>query len=54
MDYLNNKFYCLYTPESGVSLDESLMTFKGWQSYVLPIDSKRARFDIQSNWESNL
>lgn len=47
VDYLNNTFDHLYTPESAVSLDESLMKFKGRLSYIQFNPSKRARFGIK-------
>ncbi|KAG8239904.1 hypothetical protein J437_LFUL019476 [Ladona fulva] len=47
VDYLNEKLCQQYTPDSEVSIDESLMNFKGRLSYVQFIASKRARFGIR-------
>lgn len=47
VDYLNNTFSNLYTPNNEVSIDESLMKFKGRLSYIQFNPSKRARFGIK-------
>ncbi|KAF2882122.1 hypothetical protein ILUMI_24044 [Ignelater luminosus] len=46
--YLNEKFQSLYTPDEDVTIDESLMLFKGrlgWKQYI-PL--KKAKFGIKS------
>lgn len=47
VDYLNTKFCYLYTPDSEVAINESLMKFKGRLSFIQFIASKRARFGIK-------
>lgn len=46
-DYLNEKFHELYTPEENVSIDESLMKFKGRLGCVVFVRIKRARYGIK-------
>lgn len=48
VEFFNKKFSKLYTPDRDISIDESLMLFKGrlgWKQYI-PL--KRARFGIKS------
>jgi hypothetical protein len=47
LDHLNDRFRSVYTPEYEVSVDESLMTWKGWLSWKVYIPSKRSRFAIK-------
>lgn len=47
VDYLNDKFDELYTPEQNVSIDESLMKFKGRMGCVVFVRIKRARYGIK-------
>lgn len=47
IDYLNEKFESIYTAEEYVSLDESLMKYKGRMSYKQYNPSKRARFGVK-------
>jgi hypothetical protein len=44
LDHLNDRFRSVYTPECEVSVDESLMMWKGRLSWMVYIPSKRARF----------
>lgn len=46
-DYLNEKFHELYIPEEDVSIDESLMKFKGRLGCVVFVRIKRARYGIK-------
>lgn len=48
LDHLNKKFQTVYTPECYVSVDESLMMWKGRLGWKVFIPSKRARFGIKS------
>lgn len=45
--YFGNKFKANYTPDRNISIDESLMKFRGRLSYVQFNKSKRARFGIK-------
>lgn len=47
LDFLNDKYKEVYTPDRDVSVDESLMKFRGRLSYVQFNKSKRARFGIK-------
>lgn len=47
IDYLNEKFLQLYTPNESVPIYESLMKFRGRLSDVQFIASKRVRFGIK-------
>lgn len=47
IDYLNEKFISIYTPDEYVSLDESLMKYTGRMSYKQFNPSKRARFGVK-------
>lgn len=47
VDYLNDKFHELYTPGENVSIDESLMKFKGRLGCVVFVRIKRARYGIK-------
>jgi hypothetical protein len=47
LDHLNAKFRGVYTPECDVSVNESLMMWKGRLSWELYIPSKQARFGIK-------
>lgn len=47
VEYLNKKFFEIYTPEENVVIDESLMKFKGRLPYKQFNPSKRARFGIK-------
>jgi hypothetical protein len=49
LDHLNTRFRSVYTPERDVSVDESLMMWKGRLSWKVYIPSKRARFGIKSS-----
>lgn len=44
---INDKFEALYKPERDISIDESLMGFKGRLSWKQYIPSKRARFGLK-------
>ncbi|KAJ8942909.1 hypothetical protein NQ314_009884 [Rhamnusium bicolor] len=47
LQYLKNKFMTIYTPEKNISVDESLVGWKGrlqWKQYI---PSKRKRFGIK-------
>jgi hypothetical protein len=48
LDHGNAKFRSLYTPECDMSVDESLMMWKGRLSWKVYIPSERARFCIKS------
>jgi hypothetical protein len=48
LDHSNTKFRSVYTPECNVSVDESLMMWKGRLLWKVYIPSKRARFGIKS------
>jgi hypothetical protein len=48
LDHLNDKFRSVYTPECDMSVDESLMMWKGHFSWKVYIPSKCARFGIKS------
>jgi hypothetical protein len=48
LDNLNAKFRSICTSECDVSVDESLMMWKGHLSWKVYIPSKRARFGIKS------
>ncbi|CAK1595554.1 unnamed protein product [Parnassius mnemosyne] len=48
IDYVNKKFRQLYTPERAISVDESLLLWKGRLSWVQYIRSKVARFGIKT------
>ncbi|XP_023230290.1 piggyBac transposable element-derived protein 4-like [Centruroides sculpturatus] len=47
IEHLNFKFSTLYTPEEDITVDESLLLFKGRLSWKQYIRSKRARFGIK-------
>lgn len=47
VNYLNDKFTNLYTLKSKISIDESLMKYKGRLSFIQFIASKRARFGVK-------
>lgn len=47
VDYFNEKFDELYTPERDMSIDESLMKFKGRLGCVVFVRIKRARYGIK-------
>lgn len=47
VNYLNEKFDELYTPEEDMSIDESLMKFKGRLGCVVFVRIKRARYGIK-------
>lgn len=47
IDYFNQKFKTIYTPEEDVSLDESLMKYTGRMAYKQYNPSKRARFGVK-------
>lgn len=48
LDYCNQKFSALYVPDQHISLDESLLLWKGRLSWKQCIRSKAARFGIKS------
>lgn len=48
VEHCNQKFQALYTPERELSLDESLLLWKGRLSWVQCIRSKAARFGIKT------
>jgi hypothetical protein len=48
LDHLNDGFRSVYTPECEVSVDESLMTWKGRLSGKLYIPLKQAKYGIKS------
>lgn len=48
LDYLFAKFKSVYTPERNISIDESLMLWKGRLSWKQYIPIKRDRFGIKS------
>ncbi|KAG4074871.1 hypothetical protein HA402_009296 [Bradysia odoriphaga] len=47
VNFFNNKFDQMYTPEGDVSIDKSLMKFKGRLSNVVFSPQKRARYGIK-------
>ena len=47
-DYLVNKFKTLYLPKRDISIDESLLLWKGRLSWKQYIANKRSRFGIKS------
>ncbi|XP_050452209.1 piggyBac transposable element-derived protein 4-like [Cataglyphis hispanica] len=47
IDYFNEKFKTIYTPEEDLSLDESLMKYTGRMAYKQYNPSKRARFGVK-------
>ena len=47
-DYLVDKFRCNYIPERYVSIDESLLLWKGRLSWKQYIPRKRSRFGLKS------
>ena len=47
-DYVNEKFRLLYTPKKYVSIDESLLLWKGRLSWRQSILTKRARFGFKT------
>lgn len=47
VQYFNDKFEELYTPEEDMSIDESLMKFKGRLGCVVFVRIKRARYGIK-------
>jgi hypothetical protein len=49
LDHLNAEFGSVYTPECDVSLEESLLMWKGRLSWKAYIPSKLVRFDIKSS-----
>ena len=48
LQHIKNKFSSVYVPEEHVSIDESLMLWKGRLSWKQYIPSKRARYGIKS------
>lgn len=48
IDYLNNRFSTVYTPRRELSIDESLLLWKGRLSWIQCIRSKAARFGIKT------
>lgn len=48
VDYLNEKFIEIYTPAKEISIDESLLLWKGHLSWIQCIRTKAARFGIKS------
>lgn len=48
IEHCNSKFESLYTPEQELSLDESLLLWKGRLSFVQCIRTKAARFGIKT------
>jgi hypothetical protein len=48
LDFLNEKFRAVYSPRRELSLDESLLLWKGRLSWVQCIRTKAARFGIKS------
>lgn len=48
IEHLNNKFSSLYLPEQHISIDESLLLWKGRLSFVQLIATKAARVGIKS------
>lgn len=48
LEYLSNFFTEIYTPERELSIDESLMLWKGRLSWKQYIKIKRARFGIKT------
>lgn len=48
LEHLNNKFKILCTPERDVTIDESLMLYKGRLGWVQYLPLKRARFGIKT------
>lgn len=48
LEHLNKKFKSVYTPRREVSIDESLLLWKGRLSWIQCIRSKAARFGIKS------
>ena len=47
-DYLSQQFSLLYTPERDISIDESLLLWKGRLSWKQYIPKKRSRFSMKS------
>ena len=47
-DYLVNKFKILYIPNKNISIDESLLLWKGHLSWKQYVPSKRSRFGMKS------
>ena len=47
-DYFVDKFHCNYIPERDVSIDESLLLWKGRLSWKQYIPRKRSRFGLKS------
>jgi hypothetical protein len=47
LEHLDKKFWTVYTPECDVSVDESLMMWKGCLSWKVHIPSKCVRFGIK-------
>lgn len=47
-DYVNKKFSEFYVPDRDISIDESLMLYKGRLSWKQYIPSKRSRFGVKS------
>lgn len=48
LDYLVDKFKTSYIPEQDISIDESLLLWKGRLSWKMYIPKKRARFGMES------
>nr|XP_018912762.1 PREDICTED: piggyBac transposable element-derived protein 4-like [Bemisia tabaci] len=46
-ELFNHKFASIYYPEQKIDLDESLMAFRGWLSYIQYNKAKRARFGMK-------
>ena len=47
-DYLSEKFSVMYTTERDISIDESLLLWKGCLSWKQYIPNKRSRFGLKS------
>ncbi|XP_035209506.1 piggyBac transposable element-derived protein 4-like, partial [Stegodyphus dumicola] len=47
LNYLRNKFKVLYVPDKEISVDESLLLWKGRLSWKQYIPSKRSRFGVK-------
>ena len=48
LEHMKNKFSSVYVPEKHISIDESLMLWKGRLSWKQYIPSKRARYGFKS------
>ena len=47
LDFLNNKFQEMYTPDSDIAIDESLVKCRGRMSFIQFNPTKRARFGVK-------